>query len=123
MEINSIDRCIKVWHWLVYLFTWVFMWGYFTFIAPTTFKMLRDIGQDIWFISRIPQYTLFFGMILSMVLIYGHSRNLTKLQNGTGGTQLKSILFLSIAYLIPLVTFIGEVSLMVQTAIAIPMKH
>jgi hypothetical protein len=44
------------------------------------------------------------------------------MEDGTGGSALKSLIVMSIAYVIPLITFAGVVSLMVQTAIAIPFR-
>lgn len=122
MENKSIKTCMTTWHWIVYVSVWLFMWIYFMFIAPTSFKLLSDINQNLWFISKVPQYTLFFGMIISFALLIYHHKNNNKLQSETGGNPLNSILSVSAAYLITIITFIGEVAIMIQTAIAIPFK-
>ena len=88
MENKSIKTCMTTWHWIAYVSVWLFMWVYYTFIAPTTFKLLSSVNQNLWIISKVPQYTLFIGLIISSGLLYVHHKNRIKLESGTGGTAI-----------------------------------
>jgi len=99
------------------------MWAYYIIVAPTTFKLLRDLGADVWSIGMIPKYTLFMGLIAAIILLVLNAKNIKRLEAGTGGNPINSIFYLSSVYLITIITFIGESALIVQTAVYIPFKH
>jgi hypothetical protein len=120
MPIRKVNRCKMIWHYVAYTFTWVFLWGYYLFAAPTTFRLLSDTGQEPWLLSMIPKYTLFFGLIASLVALYVGNKNDKKIECGAGGNTSKSVAVISLAYIIPLMICVGEMSLIVQTSIAIP---
>jgi len=121
MAIGKVNRCKTIWNYVAYTCTWAFLWGYYLFVAPTTFRLLSDTGQQPWFLSMVPKYTLFFGLIASIAALYVGNRNDKKIASGAGGNVSKSVAAMTIAYLIPLIICLGEMSLIVQTSIAIPL--